>query len=63
MIEKSEVVWLRIFVGRAKTFLKQTVDLEIQQPHQRRKGFITIPSPLGEGQTDKPITQANQAPR
>jgi len=46
--------------GRSQCPLKQIIDLEIQQPHQPRKEFATIPSPLGEGQTDMPIAQANQ---
>ena len=48
-------------MGRgAKTFLKQTIDLEIQPPHQPRKETDSMPSPFGEGQTDMPINRPNQ---
>jgi hypothetical protein len=48
------------------TLLKQSIDLEIQQPHQTRKEVNSILSPLGrvpdrvERQTDMPITHAHQ---
>jgi hypothetical protein len=46
--------------GEAKNLLIQTIDLDIQQPHQPRTETDSMPSPKGEGQTDMPINRHNR---
>jgi len=39
---------------------QKNIDLEIRHHPSPRNGLVTMPSPLGEGQTDMPINCLNQ---
>jgi len=47
-------------MGRSHLLLKQNVDLENRHDHHPKKEVNSLPSPLGEGQTDMPINYLNQ---
>ncbi len=46
--------------GRSPNPHQPNHNLEIQLAHQSRKEIVSIPSPLGEGQSDMPINHHNQ---
>jgi len=46
--------------GRSYLLIKPIIELEKHPPHQPRTEADFMPSPLGEGQTDKPINRHNR---